>query len=628
MNNKHLLVVILLFTSLFGVIFITETLVGEQGRKVMHRGVSSSVLRYGTLGNSLAELGLLSGYRENDYLPVHLSTLVEGQARLSFTLEGNVPLSGQVYFWDKDEQGSIGDFEFEQILTDKAGKTEIALRTYSIDDLFAIRFDIDTLGAQVKISDIKIVDQNLGYIHLNKAWAYESLIPNEKMQVTSLDDTSVSFNTLNEGDGDAYMFFPISEWQADFNGFASLFGRKRTQTDISFKTNRLTSSPADIAEVLSQDNWDVPVLSISAPENALNGDYGIITNLQQRGRDYEQLADITYYDEMGKKVYASPVGIRYHGGYNRAIYDSYKFYFRAEYGSTETKQAQMFTEPLLPINSFVLHHTQFPEYSPIGHLLAIDLFEAMGIDTPRRLPAMVYLNGEQLGFYYITDHLAKRNFDDYFGTDDFRFYRFKSYNTNENIKALNDDLSPIEKYQPDDGVFPEDVIYEKFDVEAITNFMIANTILNVHDYCQGVLYRRDDLNDQQWRMVGWDFDGSFFKVNDWTVPNWQDTFNIVGEAYSSTRDCPYQIIFRKLMRNSAKYRAYFKQRFDESLETVFSTQSMQARLASYREEYQGKFGVDKEGLDMLEEYFEKRPDFVRRQTAEHLAHWETIAVKN
>ena len=55
---------------------------------------------------------------------------------------------------------------------------------------------------------------------------------------------------------------------------------------------------------------------------------------------------------------------------------------------------------------------------------------------------------------------------------------------------------------------------------------------------------------------------------------------------------------------------------------------MQARLASYREEYQGKFGVDKEGLDMLEEYFEKRPDFVRRQTAEHLAHWETIAVKN
>lgn len=591
----------------------------------MQRGVPSSILSYGTLGNSLSELGLLSSYYEGQYLPAHLNALEAGKARLTFTLESDAPLGGHVFFWLKGDEGEAGEFRSKALHMRQAGRVQQAYEVFGIEDLFAIRIDIDTLNANFRISEIEIVDQNLDYFKLDKTRDYAALQPNDKLVVNGIDDQGINLSTLAHGDGDSQLLFFTSHFKREQNGFASLFGRKRSPSDVLLRGDHLTTDPADIIEKFDEQGLGVPTLSIRTSDDALNGDFGIITNLEERGREFERLADITYYDVSGKKIFASSVGMRYHGGYNRAKYDSYKFYFRNDYGSTEHAQAQMFPEQVMPIKSFVLHHTQFPEYSPIGHLLAIDAFEAIGIDTPRRQAAMVYLNGEELGFYYITDHLSRRNFNAYFGTEDFRFYRFKSYNPSEDIEALNKDIYPIDSYTSARGEFPEDYIYEHFDVEAITNFMIANTVFNVHDYCQGVLYRRDDMGDPMWRMVGWDFDGAFMKVWEWTVPNWEDSFNIVEEAYTTARDCPYQIIFRKLLRYSADYREYFKDRFEQSLETVFSTEAMQARVEAYRQKFEGKLGVTAQGLDMLDDYFEKRPEFILEQTDRHLAQWEEIA---
>lgn len=625
MRDKYLLATLLSFSVLTGLVVVAEVGFGDKGKSVLQRGVSSSVLRYGTLGEIMSELGLLSGYRPKGFQPVDESVLVNGEAMLSFTLESDIPVGGSFYSFLKNEDGSPGEFELEPILNRTAGKTQYAFKTFSFDDLFGIRIDIDTLNANLKISDVKLVDHRLRKIPFNSKKTYSRFVPNNKVVVHNIDDSGIEFSTLSSGDGDGYVLFNMEGVKPVFDGFASMFGNKRENTGIALNTNKLSEGPADLSADLLSQNSDLPIISINAPDGEFDDEYGIVTNLDKRGREYERLIDVTYYDVDGNRIFSSPVGIRYHGGYHRAKYDSYKIYFRSVYGSTENQQSLIFPGHPMPIKSLVLHHTQFPEYSPIGHLLAIDLFEAIGVDTPRRKPVLVYLNNEELGFYYLTDHLSMRNFEAYFGTDNFRFYRFKSYNTPQDTHALNKDMWLINNFKKGRDEFPVEHIYETFDVEGITNFMIANTVFNTQDYCQGVLYRRDDLDDKKWRMIGWDFDGAFMKVEEWTVPRVEDTFNIVQEAYTVARGCPYQIIFRKLLANSPEYRQYFKEQFHTALETVFSPDETKRILAEYRTKYEGKFGITSESFDMLEDYFERRPAFIKQQTDEHLAYWDNLA---
>jgi len=585
----------------------------------MQGGVWGSVLSSGTLGNVLSELGLITSYRPNGYLPIDISQIEKNKARISFTLESQTPIRGAIY-WHSVEDGGFKAKKHIRFHTSKPGVRRLASIIDSLDAVSGLRFDIDNTNVSVKISDIEIVDHEYQVWRINTKEQYEKFSPNPQVTFGLIDDSGIEINT-NENH-DAYFIYKGDMGTIKKDSFSDLFGSKRSKTDFKFIAANLVRRPADLSDEIVKQYPGIPTLSIRAVDGQMDDGYGILTYLFHRGRLFERVVDISYYNGEGNRVFSSPVGIRYHGGYHREKYDSYKFYFRDEYGSSDKKQSLIFPNQTLPIRSIVLHHTKFPEFSPIGHLLAIDLFKDIGIDTPRTQPVVVYINNQKRGLYYLTDHLSRRNFRAYFGDGDFRFHRFKSYNEKIDNQALRRSLRPIVKFEKKGGEFPKEHIYENFDVETITNFMVANTVFNIEDYCQGVLYRRDDLGESKWKMVGWDFDGAFMKVSQWTVPVWEDQFNIVGETYKRVRHCPYAIVFRNLLANSSDYRAYFRNKLHHSLDTIYSTAAMKRRLQAYRNRFEGKLGVNSRGLDMLDEYFEKRPDFIRRQTDEHLDYLE------
>jgi len=622
MTRRLLVWQFLLIIGLLVSIWLGDKIGFDQQRDRLRQGVDASVLQFGTLGNVLSENGLLSSIQPEGYLPITTSEIPKDKTRVSFNIDSETRISGAVYWYDRSDTG-FDPKKLKIFRTKRGGKSTVAVLIGPLANMATFRIDLDTPNSKAKISDVRISDMNHRTIYINSEKTYRRFQPNKNLNITKIDASGMEVESVNDG----YMTYNIPAKLIRRNEFAGLFGNKRRHTDFSFTPSPLAKAAADLSQDTLSQHSGFATISIVAPEEVFSGQHGIVTNLKYRERAFERLADISYYDESSKKVFSSPVGIRYHGGVSRATRDSYRFYFRPEYGSSKYRQSLIFPEQPLHFRSIVLHHTLFPTFSPIGHLLAIDLFRDIGIDTPRTQPVAVYINKELRGLYYLTDHISRNNFERMFNTN--LFHRFKSVNEDRSRNALYYAIKPLRTFEKEGGEFPEKYIYDTFDVEMMTSFMIANTVFNTQDYCQGALYRRDDLGETKWRMVGWDFDGAFQKVGDWTVPVVEDSFNPLVEAYKKSRSCVQSIVFRVLLKNSAEYRDYFRQRFYQSLDTIYSSKAMIARLDQYRAKFEGKFGVTAEGLDMLEEYFKRRPTFIRRQTENLLrAHFDPTPIED
>jgi len=182
-----------------------------------------------------------------------------------------------------------------------------------------------------------------------------------------------------------------------------------------------------------RDGW--PLLSIVADPNSLYGPEGIITNATRRGRQWERLAYVSYY-ENGQLLFSSGVGLRIHGGESRKSKirpQSFRLYLRKDYGANQFPPGILFEAETEPLKCLVLRLDWLRGW-PFICPLAFDVIRQIGCIAPEAKPVLFSLNGEPMGIYWLSEHLSKRQWTSHFGHDNFVFYRYKSVNDEETRK--------------------------------------------------------------------------------------------------------------------------------------------------------------------------------------------------
>ncbi|MFC2172961.1 CotH kinase family protein, partial [Acidobacteriota bacterium] len=228
---------------------------------------------------------------------------------------------------------------------------------------------------------------------------------------------------------------------------ASMFQRKRQVGPHLFESHPggLKAMPSSV--VISEDvlALDLPIISIVADEEDLyDHKRGIIANPLQKGRDWERLASVSYFEDRTLK-FATNAGLRLHGGKpRRELYErkSYRLYFRSEYGTSQLCPEILSSLGKQPVKCLVVRE-EWPKNKPFNASLAFDISRRLGCIMPEIKPVIFYLNGEQRGFYYLTEQLSIEHFAGPAGDDDFVFCLHKS--TDRSVPGSNSSFRELKR---------------------------------------------------------------------------------------------------------------------------------------------------------------------------------------
>jgi len=353
------------------------------------------------------------------------------------------------------------------------------------------------------------------------------------------------------------------------------------------------------AEVVS----GLPTVSLYVPPRDLyDRDTGILANKLEHGREWERGGTISYFED-GRLRFSSRVGVRVHGGGTRITLPEpgFRLFFRRRYGARATPRGAIFDPPHdHPLKRLILHTDVRVDQGLRWHLinpLAYDIARALGGITPATKPARMFLNGEFLGVYVLTEHFHER---DYFETHWGHPVRLDG----DEFDALWKEIAalPAPRMRNVSGLV---------DVENLTRWVIATIFCATYDPFQGPgQYRDPSRANAQWFWVNWDMDWSF---RDWR----HDTFSGLTERIRERRRArrasdPRAYLLTRLLAEDPEYRAFFQRRWVDAFNHHVTPGFLRERFEHYRA-VAIEYGVsDLEYLDRVETFVERRPAFVRQ----------------
>ena len=195
---------------------------------------------------------------------------------------------------------------------------------------------------------------------------------------------------------------------------------------------------SDLASTAVLDPAEVsrgfPIMSLWVePDDLHDPVTGILANVRARGRAWERTGALSYFDD-GELRFASSVGVRLHGGGSRITSEvqSFRVYFREEYGADAFGEGLLFDGASDPLQRLILHndvrrgslprslagrsataaerrrHRPRARWS-FSNPLAYDIAERIGAIVPRTKPVRFFLNGKWQGVYVVTEYVDVPN---------------------------------------------------------------------------------------------------------------------------------------------------------------------------------------------------------------------------
>jgi len=429
-----------------------------------------------------------------------------------------------------------------------------------------------------------------------------------------------------------YSIFPASpESDVDIN--ATIFRKKRHVGEYLYKANPRGAKDMPSSVVIDEEElkkgW--PVISITVGKDDLySKERGIITHYGSKGREWERMAYVSYY-EKGKLLFATSAGIRLHG--NRPKPASCRLYFRKEYGTQQFKPGILFSPETEPVRTLVVRISGFRTS------LAYDISRRIGAAMPEYKLARFFFNNEDKGIFSLTAHLSRRQWKAHLGHDNFIFYRYTSASDEESVKGHR----KLKLWALDKRTKMTMKEASKFiDIDNLSRHVFSNIFLGNTDWRQGVAFLDKSKAGAKWSWINWDMDHSFIdlaarrigKRGEWTqegIELYTSGKTWVGPNPTIRRPLEKRdvraIIFTRLLRESPEYRRYFVRLVMDLLNHRINPGFMQSRADYYDEKYRA-FKIYKGLLDRLENkrrFMKFRPNFLRNQMQQHLGVGESLA---
>lgn len=360
------------------------------------------------------------------------------------------------------------------------------------------------------------------------------------------------------------------------------------------------------------------------------------SNYLMRGSDAERPAHIEFYEPAGALGFEANAGIRINGNATRGFAQkSLRICFREKYGQPRLSYELFPGHPVKEFNSFLLRNSGNDwDKTMFRDGLMQSLMKQGYIDVQADRPCVVFINGEYWGLH----NLRERFDENYLGN------KYHVATDSVTILELNGELSFGKK--GDERAFKNllefvrkndlsvqasyEAVKKQMDIRSFSDFLIANIFYCNGDwpnnnvkfwrYKTGVNIDSLSAKDGRWRWMLYDTDWGF-GYNSQSTPE----SNLLGKA---TNTGSVGVLFSGLIKNP-EFKTYFLQRFQELLNTVFSTEHMLAEIDKMQKQIEP--GIQEqvnrwrairsydqwlENVDVLRDFAKKRPAIQARQLNE------------
>jgi len=401
---------------------------------------------------------------------------------------------------------------------------------------------------------------------------------------------------------------------------AIAFQRKRKPSQLLYRP--LNSHPYyqhdphdSVKSIVQKGDW--PILSISIPERSLyDPDIGLLKNRDKYGRNWERKADVVFYDK-GEILFASPAGLRVHGGSRRTTkpYQNYRLYFRSEYGKDHIPPG-IILHRAGKIYTLVIHRTDWPPGQPMNNPLAYDISRHIGVPVPQTRLFELYINGQSEGMAFVTEHLSRRQFDQYMTSKNYIFRKYKNHISPTATKAY---FNKLWRYviQLDESTYP--VLEKVMDIDRFTRHIFSWVFNGNEDHCQGVGVLDSDDPAAKFYWIEWDMDHSYFDrtalLEHIDRENWEQS--ALGLIYNDDEKfyCDRTYIFNRLIETVPGFKTYAINLFTEIINHQLTDDFLTSKV-NYYSSMISAFDDYSQYIEMLRLFMANRSDFIRTDLAE------------
>lgn len=564
--------------------------------------VSSGVLDYGSMGKVLKKTGLIKTVpREEGYLPV------TNQALIRIYIDTNIESNLQVY-WAKEKQHYSQERSTGIPVT--PGKNKYELVIPALKEIHRLRIDPISELADVRISRVAFEQGGERVRVLSSDDGLEFIKPLSGIDDYIVDPEGISFTTTTADPQFELILDSLKKIEDQ------AFQRKRQQTHFQHIGNpgRIEDLPSSrvIKENHFKKNW--PIVSIVVDEDDLyHPDTGIIPNKRSRGAYWERPAYFSYYDESGELAFGSMVGVRIHGGKRIQLFNSFRLYFRKEYGIShfpEFRPKIKFSSRAEPLKRLIVHHTAWPPGGWVfNNPLAYDISSRMGCVVPETKLSLLFVNGVEMGIHFLVPQINDKLLKDYFGHKDFIAYKFRSENSRESEAFYNTKLwKPTTSHEK----LTMEEVGKTIDLDNLARHLFSFVFCGTTDFYQGIGVLEKGRPGSKLFWINWDMDHSFYDVSRrysgreiWKQKGWPRVYK--QSHYHSGRTQ----LFSRLLNEDPAYREFVISLCMDLLNHRVTQGYLQSRLEYYNDMLVSYGQNDSEYIENLELFFRKRPAFIR-----------------
>lgn len=380
--------------------------------------------------------------------------------------------------------------------------------------------------------------------------------------------------------------------------------------NIKIPDSELSQISKEKISVLAIDVEDVDLYS---------KEYGILTNFDEHGRKWERLSYTRMYRD-GESVFSNFSGLRLQGGDPGRAKGliNFRLFFREEYGKSMIESSKLFGGSAGHIKRLAVKQSEWPKW-PLNSPIAYEVSRKMGVLAPPTEPILLYLNGENLGLYYIVPHLGEKQLKSMLPDKDYLYYRIRGNQHYTDKKFI---VKHLFKPMRDDVVLDEEYASQFFDIENLT-LQIFSYILNATgDYCQGITLKGEAPGSKMF-WYSWDMDHSYIDVPNeikFDNPNrgerWEQPPDILMALYKrKPGEKKHHCVRLRLLQRLTNEDPIFREKTKHLFASIMNHQITEEFITKLLDDYERQLrAIDYPGgeeyIAILRDFFANREEFL------------------
>jgi hypothetical protein len=378
----------------------------------------------------------------------------------------------------------------------------------------------------------------------------------------------------------------------------------------------------------------LPLVSIIIdPQDLWEPNHGIFAQPEERGAEWERPVEVFFLDQDKRSGFYTPAGMRVHGGVSRRRdKKSLRLYFRQEYGNPLLEYLLFKDSGVQTFKRLVLHAGGQDVPSVIANAtlmrtqLLTELSASARADAPSMRPAILFINGELWGIYYLRERLDRYFLDGHYGIGSAEWLGGSAREPELIEGELVHWENLVQFVESHDLKEPANYAYlqTQMDVDNFVDYNILQVYAANGDWPQANDTRfRPVTHGGRWHWLFWDVDFTF------GLGKWSRTeLDMMEWLLDSPRgDTQYAAFLQQALFQNPDFRTLFLSRATDLLNTVLTPGAVLTQIDGVAAQLEPDLlfetypwpnsGDWRANVEYLRDFARRRPELVRQ----HIANW-------